>query len=159
MDYTASQFFESGITIGLSFAAFRENKYRQGIAALALWYILYNGIVHIVNWWVYVLSATYISVIALGVFYTIRIIRKPFITNVYLRIATPTVIIGVANSLIIVILNLYLFWHIRHNLYYIPESMLLNLNYGALMGLCLGIGNEILEEYIFKKVIIKEVAS
>jgi hypothetical protein len=159
LTYSTSQLFQSGITIGLSFATFRDKKYREGIASLILWYIILYGISPVRHWWVLILSATYISVIALAVYYSIDINRKLFINNQFLRVATSTVLLGIANSLIIVVLNIYTFWKIKHNLPYIPEFMFLNLKYGTMLGLFMGIGIEIFDRFIHPKIFNNAVAS
>ncbi|HVN48681.1 MAG TPA: hypothetical protein VMU30_07655 [Bacteroidota bacterium] len=158
-NYSQSEFFQSGITIGIAFTAFRDKKYRQGIGALILWYILLNGVSHTEVLWFFIQLAMYITIISLGVYYSIAICRKPFINNKFFRIATPIVVIGVSNALISIVIVLIHVWYNIKNILYLPEEVILNLKYGALLGLFLGMSNEILEEYIFPKLSKQKITS
>jgi hypothetical protein len=159
LTYAPSQFFQSGITIGLAYTSFYNNKVRQGIASLILWFILLYSISSSRHWWIVVLCLTYISMISLGVYYSIKINHKPFITNEFFRIATFTVLLGISNALIIVVLNLITFWRIKYNLPQIPESMLFNLRYGAMLGCFAGVSIELFDRFIYPKMFIEKVAS
>ena len=101
------QYFISGVTIGLSYVTFYKKNYREGLVLLLLWYIVLVSIISKGNSWVFILEGTYICTIAFAVYLYIIIIGKPFIKNEISRIIVSTIILGLSNSFIIVILNLY----------------------------------------------------
>jgi len=144
----AFQYFISGITIGLAYVTFRDKNYREGLGLLLLWYIILVSIISKGNSWVFILEGTYICIIAFAVYLYIIIIGKPFIKNEISRIIVSTIILGLFNSFIIVVLNLYsiqsLFAHFPNML----DAMFLNLKIGAMLGLFMGLGIELSNYFI-----------
>ncbi|MGD0591406.1 MAG: hypothetical protein ABSA44_11515 [Bacteroidota bacterium] len=153
------QYLISGITIGIAFATFRDKNYREGIALLALWYIILFGSVTGRHSWMFILEGTYIIIISIAVFFCITIVRKPFINNEFLRVCTSTVILGIANSFIVVLLNLFSLTHIYPHLSQIFDAMFLNLKIGAMLGLFMGVGVELSDGIINPILFKKKVAS
>jgi hypothetical protein len=152
------QFFVSGITIGLAFITFRERYYREGLALLVLWYIILIGLATERHRWIFILEATYISIISIAVYFCIKIVQKLFISNEFLRIATFTVILGVSNSFIIIVLYLFSFSIILSHLPQIFDAMYLNLKIGTMLGLFMGVGIE-LSDIVINSAFFKKVAS
>ena len=103
----AFQYFVSGITLGIAYVTFKEKNYREGIALLLLWYIILVGVISKGNHWVFILEGVYICIIALAVYLYIIIIKRSFVRNEISRIIVSTIIVGLSNSFIIVILELY----------------------------------------------------
>lgn len=150
----AFQYFISGITIGIAYVAFRDKNYREGIVLLLLWYIILVSVISKGNYWVFILEGVYICFIALAVHLYIKIIGKSFIKNEISRIIVSTIIIGLCNSFIVVVLNLYSLQSIFSKLPNILDTMFLNLKIGAILGLFMGVGIE-LSNY-FVDVVYKE---
>ncbi len=148
------QYFISGVTIGLSYVTFYKKNYREGLVLLLLWYIVLVSIISKGNSWVFILEGTYICTIAFAVYLYIIIIGKPFIKNEISRIIVSTIILGLCNSFIIVILNLYSIQSIFAHFPDMFDAMFLNLKIGAILGLYMGIGIE-LSNYIID-VVYKE---
>jgi hypothetical protein len=153
------QFLISGITIGISYTSFRNQNYREGLALLLLWYFIIIVSISERHTWLFILEGTYICIIAAAVYAYLNIIRKPFIKDEIFRIVTSTVIIGIANCLIIVVLNLYSLPSIFINFPNILDIMLLNLKIGVILGLLMGIGIELANYLVNILFIQKKVAS
>ena len=153
------QFLVSGITIGLSYAAFREKYTRQGTGLLTLWYVVLLGSVGQWYEWIFILEGTYIAVISLGVYLIIRIVQKPIINNAFLRIGTSMSVLAIANSLIIVILGFFSLSHFVSQLQQEFDAMSLNLKVGAMLGLFMGIGVELSDSFVRSMFLRKRVAS
>ena len=144
----AFQYFISGITIGLAYVTFRDKNYRIGLVLLLLWYIILVSVISEGNSWVFILDGAYTCIIALAVHLYIIIINKPFIKNEISRIIASTIILGVCNSLIILVLNLYSFQSLFAHFSYMLDAMFLNLRIGAMLGLFMGVGIELSNYFI-----------
>ena len=153
------QFLVSGVTIGLSYAAFREKYTRQGTGLLTLWYVVLLGSVGQWHEWIFILEGIYITVISLGVYFIIRILQKPMINNAFLRIGTSMGVLAIANSLIIVILGFFSLSHFVSQLQQEFDAMSLNLKVGAMLGLFMGIGVELSDSFVSPMFLRKRVAS
>ena len=144
----AYQYFISGITIGLAYVTFRDKNYRLGILLLLFWYIILVSNISEGNSWVFVLEGTYTCIIALAVYLYIIIINKPFIKNEISRIIVSTIILGVCNSFIILVLYLYSIQSLLANFPDMLNAMFLNLRIGAMLGLFMGVGIELSNYFI-----------
>lgn len=155
----AFQYFISGITIGISYTTFRNKNYREGIVLLLLWYIILVGVISQGNYWVFILEGVYTCIIALAIHLYLIIISKPFIKNEITRIIISIIILGLCNSLIVVVLNLYTLQSIFSHFPNMLDAMFLNMKIGAMLGLFMGVGIELANyfvEVVFKE---KKVAS
>jgi len=152
------QFLVSGITIGLTYTSFREKYYREGLGLLVLWYTILLGFIGELHGWIFILEGAYIILISVAVYLFIKIIQKPTMNNKFLRVCSSTVILGVVNSFIIVVLNLFSISMILSRLPEIFNAMLLNLKIGAMLGLFMGIGIELSDTLIIPKLFGRKVA-
>ena len=153
------QYLISGITIGIAFTTFRDNNYREGIALLALWYVILLGSIAERFMWIFILEGTYIIIISFAVYLYITIIRNPFINNEFLRVCTSIVILALANSFIIIVLKLISLTPIYPHLSQIFDAMFLNMKIGAMLGLFMGVGVELSDSIIIPTLFKKKVAS
>ena len=144
----AFQYFVSGITLGIAYVTFKEKNYREGIALLLLWYIILVGVISKGNHWVFILEGVYICIIALAVYLYIIIIKRSFVRNEISRIIVSTIIVGLSNSFIIVILELYRLQSISSPFPDMLNGMFLNFKIGATLGLFMGVGIELSNYFI-----------
>jgi hypothetical protein len=153
------QFLVSGVTIGIAFTTFRDKNYRAGLALLLLWYLIITVPTSQGNTWIFILEGVYTVIIAAAVYLYIYIARKSFITNEISKIFLSTLIIGIFNSLIIVVLSLYSLRSFFSHFPNIVDAMFLNLKVGAMLGLFMGVGI-VLADYLIDTVYkAKDVAS
>ena len=141
------QFLISGISIGIAFTTFRDKNYREGLALLLLWYLVITGLVSQGNSWIFILEGAYTVIIAAAVYLYIYIVRKSFIKNEISRIFVSTLILGIFNSLIILVLSLYSLQSLFNHFPSIIDAMFLNLKIGAMLGLFMG-GGIVLADYL-----------
>jgi hypothetical protein len=152
------QFFISGITIGLSYAVFYTNKIKEGIAILVLLFIVSSGFIAEHRAWNYVLQGTYISIMSCAVYLELFIRRKQYFTNRIMCIVIAGVVIGVSNSLIIVVLGLFSPLSSFAHFPIMLKALYLNLKIGTVMGLLFGIGSE-LSTYIISSFLVQKEAA
>ncbi len=143
------QFFSSGITLGIAYAAFCDNHIREGIAMLLGWYLILTLSPPGHNSWLFILFGAYVILIAYAVYYYLRIIKKSFASNSLVRIIIACVLIAVTNSIIVLVLVLITLPASSANLVIRLEGMFLNLKIGAGLGLLFGFGAE-LADYVAK---------
>jgi hypothetical protein len=153
------QFSISGITIGLSYAFFSANKIKEGIAILVLLFVISSGSIIEHHTWNFILNATYICVMACAVYLFLFIIRKQYFTNRIMCIVIAGVIIGVSNSLIILVLRLFSPLSSFAQFPMLVEALHLNLKIGTVMGLLFGIGTELSKYIISSFLSHKKVAA
>jgi len=123
------------------------------------WYIILVGVISQGNYWVFILEGVYTCIIALAIHLYLIIISKPFIKNEITRIIISIIILGLCNSLIVVVLNLYTLQSIFSHFPNMLDAMFLNMKIGAMLGLFMGVGIELANyfvEVVFKE---KKVAS
>ena len=152
------QFLISGIVIGLSYAFFITNKIKEGIAVLVLSFIISSGLITPHHTWNFILTGTYVCVMACAVYLFLFIIRKQYFTDRLMCIVTAGVIIGVANSLIILVLRLFSPLSSFAQLPMLVEALHLNLKIGTVMGLLFGIVTELSKYFISSFLSQKEAA-
>jgi len=153
------QFLVSGITIGIAFTTFREKNYRGGLALLLLWYLVLTIPISQGNSWIFILEGVYTVIISAAVYLYIHIARKSFIKNEISRIVTSTLIIGIFNSLNILVLSLYTLQSLFSHFPSIVDAMFLNLKIGAMLGLFMGVGIELADYLIDTLYKSKDVGS
>ena len=139
------QYFLSGITIGLAYATFRVDNYRIGLLVLVLWYLGVTLPFAGNNSWIFILEAVYIVMIAAGVYIYLYFIRKPFVKDEVRRVGVSILIMGLSNCLIIPVLSLFTIGASIHHLSRLVDTMSLNVQIGALLGLLMGIATEFAE--------------
>jgi len=144
----AFQYFVSGITVGISYVTFQDKNYREGLVLLLLWYVILVSVIAKGNNWVFILEGVYICFIALGVYLYLVIISESFIKNEISRIIVSTIILGIFNSLIVVVLNLYSLQSIFDHFPNILDAMFLNLKIGLILGLFMGVGIELANYFV-----------
>lgn len=151
----AFQFFITGITLGIAYAMFYSNSVVKGIVTLFLWFILMTSFISNHNSWVYILEGTYICSMAVSISLFLFIIRKFLVSNILIKIIISSILLGVTNGLIIIVLNLFspglFFTHFST----ILDAIFINLKIGFSIGLCLEIGIELAESIIKSSLILK----
>lgn len=138
------QFVESSITAGLAYAFLKKSTYRNMAAALCGWYFIALLTFADINPWLPILYGAYILGITAAILIDDYIITKLGATNPFVRIIFAGAIISVMNGVIIVALRL-VSWQFSHF-----EWSFKNMEYGAIIGLAVGIGIE-LAEYADRK--------
>ncbi len=142
------QYFISGITIGLAYVTFIDKNYRVGLVLLLLWYFILVGVIAKGNSSVFILEGTYTCIIALAVYLYIIIIGKPFIKNEISRIIASTIILGLFNSFIVLVLYLYTIPSLFAHYPFMLNAMFLNMRIGAILGLLMGVSIELSNYFI-----------
>lgn len=142
------QYFISGITIGLAYVTFIDKNYRVGLVLLLLWYFILVGVIAKGNSSVFILEGTYTCIIALAVYLYIIIIGKPFIKNEISRIIASTIILGLCNSFIVLVLYLYTIPSLFAHYPFMLNAMFLNMRIGAILGLLMGVSIELSNYFI-----------
>jgi hypothetical protein len=146
----AWQFTESSITAGLAYAGFNSSSKRNALAALFVWYIILLLLMGPFHRWVLVLNLVYIGGIASAIYGYNFLVKKPVVHTAIQRILVAGGLVAIANGLIIIVLGLILFsWMISH----LDETwmhIVANLQFGALIGLAMGVGIE-LAEYVLRQ--------
>lgn len=150
----AFQFLISGITIGIAYTTFRDKNYREGLVLLLLWYIIIVSAISQGNYWIFILEGAYTVIIALAVYVYLLIVSKSFVKNEISRIIVSTIIIGLFNCFIVVVLNLYSIQSIFAHFPNLLDAMFLNLKIGAMLGLFMGVGIELANYFV--DVVFKE---
>lgn len=137
-----SQFLFSGVTLGIANAFFHGKHYRNGVAALLVWYMVSLVLIsHVHDWWNAVLYVVYLAGIAGSVYLFYFLARQPFLARRYQKIIVSSILVGLTNSLIIVLLGFRApRWTLTH-LGLMFDDTYLNLKIGVLMGLLFGFGN------------------
>jgi hypothetical protein len=129
------------------------------MALLLLWYIISVGSFSELHTWLFILSATYICVIAAAVDFYLFLIGKSFIKGILIRIFLSTFMIALANGFIIIILlviaNLFSHRPFYAHFHDMLNDVVSNLIFGAQFGLLMGIGIE-LSEYLSNLLFIKK---
>jgi hypothetical protein len=143
--WKASQFTISSITIGITYAALKSSRPRNGLAALFVLYIVTVGLLVPFNWWLLILDFAYIAGMAGVVYLHQRVVTRPIVRGPLMRIALGGVLVSLANALIIVVLSLFNFrvWLARMPV--IVGEVRGNLQFGALIGLATASGMELAE--------------
>lgn len=146
----ASQFLTSGVTAAIAYAAWKSGRWRDGLAALLVWYIVRVFLITEYNWWLLVLSFAYVGGIAAGIFLFVTFVRKEIVRGMMQRIASAGVIIAITNALIMIFLGLWSWGAVTASPGYFASMVFRNLQFGTLIGVAVGIGAEC-AEYILVK--------
>ncbi|MDE3056740.1 MAG: hypothetical protein KGJ59_02115 [Bacteroidota bacterium] len=152
----AFQFTVSSITAGIAYAMLKSPVPRNLWAALFSWYIILTGLLITFNRWMLILNLVYIIGVTVAIFVYNNVAAKPFLKRAVLRVAFAGAIIATTNGLIIIVLSLVsvrtvIVSHFTTLLKWVN----LNMQFGAIIGLAVGIGIE-LAEYLDKNVVAYE---
>jgi len=157
MRMMASQFMMSGVTAGIAYAALKTPRWRDGLAALFVWYIVLTFFISQYNWWLLVLFFAYIMGIAAAVYLYLYFVRREIVRGALQRVAASGVITAVANAVIILFLGLVtmVLGYSASNISlatpgYYASMVFRNLQLGTLIGIGFGVGAE-LAEYIIRR--------
>jgi len=143
----AFQFTESGVTAGLAYAFFKSSMTRNLWTALFVWYVVLCGLLIEFNWWLLILNLTYIGGITGGILLYNRVVAKPYLNKLFLRIIFAGAIISIANSIIIVVLGIFSLWVVVAHFPVWSDAIWFNMKIGAIIGLAIGIGIELAEYF------------
>ncbi len=144
------QFTFSGVTAGLAYASSQLPKARPGLASLVVWFVVVTWLIEPFNPWLLTLNSTYILAITGAIFIFSSLRRRSVVKSAMARIALAGALFSLVNSLIIILL-VGLSGHIQSMpIASLGEIALKNAQYGALIGLAVGIGIEIAEFSISK---------
>ncbi len=143
----ASQFLTSGVTCGISYAAWRSARWRDGLAALFVWFLVRAFLITEYNWWLLVLSFGYVAGISAGVFLFVRFAREGIVRGIVQRVAGAGVITAIANALIMVFLGLWSWHAVKTSPGFFASVVFRNLQFGTLIGIGMGLGAEA-SEYV-----------
>ena len=141
------QFLVTGVTLGISYAAFKSRAPRIGFIALFAWYALLTGRHASQNIWSFILFGCYIIGITAAVYVYILVAGKSFVNGRTQRIIASTLIIGVANGLIALLLGSFSIQAVLASPRVFLEASFYNVLIGAVMGIVCGVGIE-LAEYV-----------
>ena len=144
------QFIGSSITAGIVYAMLRSQSPQSVWAILFVWYALLTGREGIHNSWLFILYFTYIAGITAAIFAYNYIVARPFANRVALRPIFAAAITAVVNGLIIIALELISYMVYGVHLKFRLDIVNSNAQFGAIIGLAIGIGIEI-AEYIIRK--------
>ena len=150
MKMMASQFLTSGVTAGVSYAAWKSSRWRDGLAALVVWYFVETFLITEYNWWLLVLSFAYIAGIGAGMLLFVTFVRKEIVHGMMQRIAAAGVIIAIANAIIIVFLGFWSWTAVKASPGYFASMVFRNLQFGTLIGVGIGLGAECAEYIILR---------
>jgi hypothetical protein len=150
MRMIASQFFTSGVTAGIFYAALKAGRWRDGLAVLLVWYLVMVFLLTRYNPWLLVLSFAYIAGIAAAVWVYHYFVRREFVRGMIQRLAAAGVITAIANALIVVFLGLWSVHAVLASPGYFASVVFRNLQLGTMIGIGFGIGVEIVEFALMK---------
>ena len=144
------QFTLSSITAGIVYAALKSQSPRSVWAMLFVWYALITGREAMHNSWLFILAFVYIAGITSAMFAYNYIVARPLANRLVLRPIFAAAITALVNGLIIIALAL-----ISYMVYGVHFKIRLdivnsNVQFGAIIGIAIGIGIEI-AEYLIKK--------
>lgn len=144
------QFVVTGVTIGISYAAFKSGTPKYAILPLFVWYLFLVGKQALENTWILILSSSYILAIAGAIYLYLFIASKSFINGRIQRIVALTLVVGIINGLIIIFLGLFRIKEAIANPIWILTTMYSNLQIGTVIGIISGLGIELVE-YVLKR--------
>ncbi len=140
-----SQFTFSSITIGMTYAALKVSRQRDGLAALFVWNVVLTGLIEEFNSWLLVLNLAYIAGMAGVTFLHHYVVRRNVVAGAFQRIVLAGAMIAIGNALIAVFLAI-ISWKVSlSHLGSTMEHVFYNLQIGTLIGLAAGLGMEIAE--------------
>jgi hypothetical protein len=146
----ASQFLTSGVTAAIFYAALKTPRWRDGFAALLIWYLVLTFLVAKYNSWLPILHFAYVAGIAAAVYLYTYFVRREIVRGLVQRVAAAGVITAVVNAVIIVFLGLFSWRTVFASPGYIASWVFKNLQIGTLIGIGFGTGVEI-AEYIIRR--------
>ena len=146
----AFQFSMNSLSIGITYAALRSRRLRDGLAALLVWYVILTGLMEEFNSWLLFLNFAYIGGMACAVVLHQRAVRSPFVIGPILRIVLAGATIGVVNGLVVIVLSVLIWNSAIAHVHSIMAAVYYNLQIGSLIGLATGSGME-LAEYLIGK--------
>jgi hypothetical protein len=150
MGLIASQFLISGITSATAYAALKTPRWRDGLAALFVWYVVLMFLAGGYNAYLLILYLAYVAGIAAAVCLYCYFVRKEIVRGVLQRVAAAGVIIAVANALIILFLGFFNTHAVAASPGSFASTVFRNLQIGTLIGIGFGLGVEI-AEYIIRR--------
>lgn len=145
-----SQFLTSGVTAAIFYAALKTPRWRDGFAALFVWYLVLTFLVGEYNSWLPILHFAYVGGIAAAVYLYHHFVRNDIVRGMVQRVAAAGVITAVVNAVIILFLGLFSWRTVFASPGYIASAVFKNLQIGTLIGIGLGAGVEI-AEYIIRR--------
>jgi signal transduction histidine kinase len=145
MRMMASQFLTSGVSAGISYAAVKSRRWRDGLAALLVWYLVMVFLVTEYNSWLLVLWFAYVAGIAAAVSLYDYFVRKDIVRGMVQRVAAAGVIVAVANALIVLFLGFFSVRAVIASPGSFASAVFRNLQFGTLIGIGFGLGAEIAE--------------
>ena len=143
-----SQFVMSSVSIAITYAYWKGDAIRNGLAALFVWYICLTTLIVEFNSWLLILDGFYIAGMAAAVLVHQTAVVPRLRSHRVLRVALAGAIISIANGLIVMALFLFSLRVILAHLDTAYDTVCFNLEIGALIGLGSGIGMEIAEYLI-----------
>ena len=141
------QFTLSGITAGLFYGVSKSMSYRSALAAALIWCVV-STLLDVHNWWLFVVSLVYITGIATSVFVYMMLVKRPLFNGILQRVATISLLTGIFNALVILLLYAIQYTFIYARLSTVASFALENFQLGTLVGLGIGIGIEIAEYFL-----------
>ena len=139
----ASQFFSTGITLGIASSMFFFKRYREGAALLFVWYLILVIFFSTHNPWIFILDAVYTSIMGLTVYFYFKIIRTSAEINTIVRILFAAMFISIANGIIIIVLGMFVPLASFYESSRMLEIIIFNSQIGFGLGLLMGIGAEL----------------
>jgi hypothetical protein len=145
-----SQFLTSGVTAAIFYAALKTPRWRDGFAALLVWYLVLTLLVGEYNSWLPILHFVYVAGITAAVYLYHSFVRKDIVRGMVQRVAAAGVITAVVNAVIILFLGLFSWRTVFASPGYIASAVFKNLQIGTLIGIGFGTGVET-AEYLIRR--------
>jgi len=149
------QFLETGVTLGIAYAGFKSGFPRIGVIGLFVWYVLITGQHALNNSWSFILFGVYIIGITSAVYFYTRMVDRPLVRGRIRRIIAMSLIVGIANSVIVIFLGLLMLPAVLAETEIFLQAIYFNLTIGILMGALSGLGIEI-SEYLIAQLWLRE---
>ncbi|HUI11376.1 MAG TPA: hypothetical protein VL221_13680 [Bacteroidota bacterium] len=146
----ASQFLTSGVTAGITYAALHLPRFRDGVVALLIWFIVLTFLVERPGLQVGILNFAYIAGVAGAVCVYVSFVRRGVVRGPLQRVAASGVVTAIANALITVLLGLTSRIVVFASVGFFASTVFRNLQYGTLVGIGIGVGAELAELLIGK---------
>jgi len=137
-----SQFLFSGVTLGVAAAFFHHRQFRNGSAALLVWWLASMGLIsHVHDFRNSLLFVVDIVAMSAAVYYFYLIIRRPPLSQWFWQLIASSILVGLAAGSVVAFMALLHPQTVFSNPWKVLHAVYMNMRIGILMGLLFGGGD------------------
>ncbi|GEM_PF-2673514 len=151
---SSAQFVFSGATVAIFYSILKKYALKNAVGIVLLYYF-FSSMAFMPNKWILVLFLVYITTVSTAVYLYQRFKKITFLNGIFQRVASLSVLLAVSNVLALSILALVQILISYDNHLSFIDSALHNFQLGALIGVSLGIGIEVVEYLLTQKFLIR----